>query len=883
MPHRHPHRDLPRWAEWLVLKIAPWRRRNIVAGDFAEVFRYVAEEEGRSAALKWYARQVMRSLPSFLLDGFAFGTAMFTNYLKIALRNLRKRAFFSVLNIGGLALGMAACLLIFQYVIFENSYDTFHEEAEDIYRVTREPFRQGVSQGVTSNTSWGLAPLLQEAMPEMQQVWRVHPNYGQATLTYTPPGGDRLAIQDDDVAFVEPAFLDVFSFPVLQTDGSRPLAAPNTAVITRSLAEKLLPGRDPVGEVLEVYAWVNGSYTITAVIDDMPANGHLQFSLLLPMIDLLQTDQYADDSGWGWTNFQTYAQLAPNTDHVAVAEKAMALVNTHNTERYARSQIRMGVGLQPITDIHLSNDVLYGRDLNQLYFFTVIALFILVIAWVNYINLSTARALERAKEVGVRKAAGARRSQLINQFIVESVLINGLGLVFALGLARLGLPVLNDLAQTQIDASIWQEPLLWLTFIGVFTIGAVLASLYPAAILSRFKPVEVLKGRAVSTPGGVWLRRGLVVFQFAASMALLTGTYIVYQQVSFMRDADLGVDLTQTLVISHPSLTPNDMDDASAMNALTEELRRLSAVDDIAISTLAPGEGYNFYSVVRREDQPSTESVRMRLVSVNGRFDEVYGLQIVAGRGFEEESGTDVHQLVLLNETSVEAMGFASPADAIDQHVIIGLGQRSRVVGVYEDFHWSSVKEEIVPILLGYTPSGARYSIRLQTDDVRTVVADVENLYATLFPGSPFNYYFADTKFNEQYREDARFGALFGWFAMLALLVACLGLVGLAAYTAALRTKEIGIRKVLGAGVPSIVRLLTTDFARLVVIAIILVVPGLYWAADYWLQDFAMRIELNIWLFLMPGLAVLTFALLTVSYHTLRTAWADPARSLRAE
>jgi len=879
--------EMPRWAERLLGWLASPHNRDVVLGDFAEVYQYIARREGRRRAAWWYAGQVVRSLPAFLANGVYFGGSMFRNYLKIAFRSLVKRKFYAALNIGGLAVGMAACLLIFQYVAFEYSFDTFHQQHEHLYRVLVNHIRGG-EVGETEAFTWSaLGPALEETVPEVGGYARFHPNYGMATIGYTDGQGQRIAFREEGLVYADSSFLSLFSFPLLRGDPARALTEPNTMLLSESAARRFFGTADPLGQTLEVRAWAGGDYTVTGVFKDVPANSHLQFDYLLPMEDLLQVSQYRNTEGWNWTNFITYVRLHPGVAAADVAQKVADVVAEHKREAFEQRGGGVEVDLQPLGDIHLYStfDGNHGvaGNYKTVYFFTLIALFVLLIAWVNYVNLSTARALERAREVGIRKVAGARRAQVITQFLFESGLINGLGLVLAIGLAVLGLPYLRALTDVPITASIWRSPVFWAGAAGVFGVGTVLASFYPALVLSAFQPITVLKGRLGAGVTRDRLRQGLVVLQFAASIALLTGTYAVYRQVAYMRGLDLGLGVEQVLVIQGPSFLEEGSNYAEMRDVFKAELMKHPSIGTVATSAGVPGGGHNYSGPVRREGMSEAESDEIRIVWVNYDFLDTYGMDLAAGRNFMPEMARDSVG-ILLNEAAVHALGFASNDEVVDQEILIGGGDsRYNVVGVLNDFHWSSTKQPVDAFALALTNGGRYYSIKVQAASLDETLDTVRRVYDEVFPGNPFDYFFADRYFDEQYRADQRFGTLFGLFALFAVFVACLGLVGLSAFTATQRTKEIGVRKVLGASSGSIVRLLLFDFGKLVLAALVLTVPLMYFALNAWLADFAARISLSPDLFLVPGFVVLLAALLTVSYHTARAAWTNPARSLRYE
>ncbi len=882
-----PNTTLPHWAARLLYRLAPAHNRDVVLGDFAEVFQYIAEDEGRTRALGWYIAQVIKSLPAFLSNGIYFGSVMIGNYLKTATRNLYKRKFYATLNIAGLAIGMAVCLLLFQYVAFETSYDAFHDNHDTLYRFTYTSLQSDGDESSEPYSWFGLKAPVLEAVPEVQAVVRTHPNYSPAIIARTDDTGARKAVREagENLLYTDPEFLQTFSLAWLHGDETTALTEPGTMVLSASAAERYFDTTDVLGQTLDVRGQENVVYTIVGVFEDVPANSHFTFDFLMTLENVLQGSQYREASGWGWTNFVNYIQLRPDADPAAVEAKLREVLYTHKRESWEPRNIDVRVGLQPITDIHLRSDFDYdehvgGGSARTVYFFALVALFVLIIAWVNYINLATARALERAREVGVRKVVGARKSQVIAQFLLESALTNALALVLALALTALALPYLNAVAGTDITLSTWREPRLWGALLAVFGAGTLLASLYPAFVLSAFQPVTVLKGTLGTAGTRNWLRQGLVVFQFAASIALLTGTYIVYQQVSYMRTADLGVDLDQVLIVERPGIIDDMEVFRENRSVFREQLLAQAAIKDVAISTTVPGGNFSFTSNVRREAADPSDTHPFQVSWVTPNFPDLYELELLAGRLLDEVQDDDSRG-VLVNETLVRDVGFASVEAAVGATIMISNDNPVTVVGVLEDYNWMSVKEAPAPAGLAVTTGGRYFSIKIEGGEVRETVETVQGIYEALFPGNPFEYFFADRFFDEQYRADQRFGTLFGFFSALALVVACLGLIGLAAYATAQRTKEMGVRKVLGASAPSIARLLFAHFAKLVTVALVITAPLMYFAADQWLSGFATRINVQPWLFVVPGLLVLLVALLTVSYHTLRIATLNPVKALR--
>ncbi len=814
---------------------------------------------------------------------------MLRNYLTSAYRNLRRRPVYTFINVAGLTLGLACCLLIFQYVAFEYSFDSFHEHESDLYRVTTALAPEGEAPTWGSFTPYALGPALTDEAPEIRYVARLHPEYGGAIISN--PAHPARVFDEEQVFYTDPAFLEMFTFPLLAGDAETALQ-PGTIMLSRSAATKYFGAESPVGKVLDVVGFTDKSYRVAGVFRDVPTNSHLQFDFLLPMEDLLQGQAYSNpEAAWGWNNFYTYVQLHQNAGRAEAERKMTEAYAAHLPEAFREQGVKARVDVQPLQDVHLNADVttlemFVTGSYRTVYFFTIIGLVTLLIALVNYVNLSTARSLDGAREVGVRKVVGARREQLIFQFLGEAALTNLVAVALAVVLAMFLTPLVNDLSGMQLTGDLWINPWFWAVFFATFCAVTLLAGLYPAFVLSSFNPAVVLKGKDGSLGSRLWLRRGLVVFQFAASVVLIGGTAIVYNQLHFMRNMELGIDLEQVLTVEGPQVLPDGTEKAAAMATIKEELRRLPAVREVAASRTLPGQGFTWHgkSVRRAADDPAS-TIRGVAAFIDTSFSNLYGLELVAGNGFEEATVSEAEDAplsLISNETAVEALGFESPAAAVGQAIVIG-NDDARIIGVLKDFNWSSAHTMRQNIFFGYTGQGTQVSLRVATDDLSGTLAAVEQIYTTLFPGNPFSYGFVDEQFAAQYRKDQRFATLFAVFAGLAILIACLGLFGLASFTAQQRTKEIGIRKVLGAGTPSIVMLLSKDFVKLVLVAVVVASPVAYLMMSRWLEGFAYRIEIGAGAFVLAGALAVVISLATVSYQAIRAALADPVNALRSE
>ena len=871
---RHLRDDVRHAVEQGVPEEEAFRRALAEIGDYEE-----AEDEYRK--VYWGKLQRRRTLGHEI----AVRISMFKNYFKTTLRSLARKKGYSFINIAGLTVGLACCLVIFQYVAFEYSFDRFHENEADIYRVLLStPLESEPHEFLGAWSGFAVAPAMKDDVPEIVHATRVHPEYSAATVAN--PSRPDLVFEEEDALYVDPSFLEIFSFPLKSGSGS---LRPGTMLISERSAEKYFGDANPIGQVLEVSGAIQRSYEITGVLKNVPANSHLEFEFLMPMEDLVR-EGYANEpeQGYSWNNFATYVQLRSGADADAAAQRMSQSYATRRAEMLRQQGRKAQIAIQPLREIHLNAEIsgpaAVTGNYRTVYFFMVIGLVTLLIALVNYVNLATARALDRAREVGVRKVVGAQRKQLIVQFLCESALTNLFAAVLAVLLAMLLTPLVNNIAETRLTFDLWLNPVFWIAFFVTFTACTVLAGLYPAFVLSSFRPVSVLKGKTGSFARELWMRRGLVVLQFAASVVLIGGTAVVYDQLTYMRRMDLGLEIEQVLAVDGPRVFPEGTNPATGMATFVQELRRIPAVRQVATSTSIPGRGFNWNgaSVRKAEDDPSS-TIRGVATYIDTSFASLYGLELLAGRDFSEMAAPDTAGglfPVIANETAVRTLGFESPADAVDHSLDFG-GFPSRIVGVYKDFNWTSAHQERQNIFFGRFDSGRQVSLRLATDDLANAIPAIEATYERLFPGNVFRYNFVDEIFNEQYQNEERFATLFTLFAGLAIAIACLGLFGLASFTAQQRTHEIGVRKVLGASVPGLVSLLARDFLKLVVVAVVIASPVVYLLMKKWLEGFAYHVEISPALFLFVGLISVFIALVTVAYQSIRAATADPTRSLR--
>jgi len=811
---------------------------------------------------------------------------MFKNFFTLAFRNLMKRKVYSFINIFGLAIGVAVCLVILNYVDFELSYDSYHKNAENIYRTTTTSYRNGELRGTSPLSGYAQGPALLADIPEVKTYVRTHPMYGGAVVSYKKEGTDPQSFKEDNIQFVDSTFLDVFTYTALHGDLNTALDDPTSIVITRKMADRYFGNaEDVLGKTLQVSGgWSDGDYQVTAVIEDVPQNSHLNFDFLIPIHKLLTNGQYQNDNGWGWYNFITYVELHPHTDSKTVEGKLPAFIDKYEGKELAESNSKNVLNLQPIRSIHLNpgyvNDSSPTVGMNTIYFFIVISIFILAIAWINYINLSTARAMERAREVGIKKSIGAIRSQLVTQFLSESVLVNFLGVTLAVLMAILLLPLLGEIVGKDFAFN-FSDPRFWLVLFGLFLAGSLISGAYPAFVLSSFNVTEVLKGKSDKIGGGFSLRKVLVVFQFASSLMLIAGTFAIYRQMNFMRHQDKGLTMDQMLIVNGPKIVQPETA-RSRMISLKNELKELHGVQGVTTSGAIPGGGYNWGTSMRRDGALQEEGKTGSVVWIDPDFITTYGITVLAGRSFNPEIRSDMES-VLINEAALTAFGLGTPENALKERIIVG-GDTTAIVGVLKNYHWNSLKTEHAPWLFkADTISWRAFSIHLDGKNMNETIGAVEAKYKEAFPGNPFDYYFLDDFFNKQYKDDQQFGKIFSLFAMLAIVIACLGLWGLASFTTTQKLKEIGIRKVLGASVSSIMTLLSWQFFKLVLIASVIAIPITWYGIDSWLGSFAFRIGLQWDMFVVPVVILMLLALGTVSLQILRGANINPAKILRSE
>ncbi|MES3017786.1 MAG: ABC transporter permease [Bacteroidota bacterium] len=804
---------------------------------------------------------------------------MLRNYIKIAWRNLIRNKATSFLNIFGLAIGITTCLVIMLYVYNELSYDRYNEKADQIVRVV---FRGVIGGGEMkeANVMAPVARTLKSDFPEVISATRIQSG-GSPLISY----GEK-TFKETDLAFADSNFFEVFTVPLIKGDPATALKNPNSIVVSKETAEKYFGDQDPLGKVLNFKSWTS-SYKITGVYDKIPSQSHFHFN----MIGSLVTNPDERNDSWMTSGYFTYLVLPRGYDYKELEAKLPAVIDKYaapqinkafgmNIEEFRKKGNQIGLYLQPITDIHLrsdlNGDLASHGDISYIYIFSAIALFMLLIACINFMNLSTASASKRSREVGIRKVMGSLRSDVIRQFLVESLLITTLALLIGLGFLYLVLPVFNEIAASDLSltvfVNIWTIPIL---LVFVMIVGGIAGS-YPAFFLSSFKPVAVLKG-AVSTvkSSGLSLRSSLVVFQFFISVVLIISTLVVHNQLSYIQNKKLGYDKEQLLVVENTWQLRNGTE------AFKNELLKDPRVQSISNTGFLPAGNTNFNNFSVYPEGKVNQYVKTPKHEIDYEYLKTMGIELSKGRNFSPDFKTD-SSAAIINETAARALGW--PNDAVG-HKVVGMVDNEgtmmtyNIIGVVKDFHFKPLHESITPMIM-MLGGGGNLIVKFKADDASGLIALAKSKWTS---EEPFVYSFIDERYNKTYQAEQRVGNVLNIFAGLTIFVACLGLFGLATFTAQQRIKEIGIRKVLGASVIGITGMLSKDFIKLVLIAIVLAAPVAWYITSRWLEDFAYRVDLSWSTFIVSGLSAVIIAVITVSFQAIKASLTNPVKSLRSE
>jgi putative ABC transport system permease protein len=807
---------------------------------------------------------------------------MLYNYLKIAYRSLLKYKFISLINVSGLAIGFTCCLLIVGYILNEISYDRKNPEADQIYRVTRTFHSdKGVVSLKLASVAPPFGPLLVNDFPDIQKMTRVLA-LGNSAMKY----GEK-NFNESQVFAADENFIDFFKVDVLKGDSRSALNEPASIMLSEEVARKYFGNADPVNKVIRLYNRFD--LKVTGVFKNLPVNTHIHPRILVSFNTLKHPDVYGEErlrTNWGNNAFMTYLKLPEGYPSASLEKGFPAFVDKHLSGVYdGKPSLYTTIRLQKLTDIHLrshmDDEAEANGDIKRVYIFSAIALFILLIACINYMNLATARSVLRAKEIGIRKVSGANKPELIFQFLTESVLITMIALVIALILTALCFPLMSRLSGLSLTIN---SLLQWQILLPVFFIPVlvgILSGLYPALFMSSFQPIKTLKGFLKVGSNQMSFRQVLVVAQFSISIILIISTAIVFQQLHFMQQSNLGYDREHILTMDYTQ------EMGSNYESFRNELLQNPGVVEVGRSSRIPTgrllDSQGAGSL--QSDSTSPSSVDLKYVMADEYFIPSYKINVIAGRNFSKDFGTDTSGYIL-NETALQTLGIKNPGDIVGKALTYG-GRPGRVIGVMGDFHFESMHQKIVPLILTTArSSGNAYSdlsIRVAGNNIPAAIAHIEKTFKKFTPELPLQYSFLDERFQQLYESELKQGSIFAVFAGIAIFIACLGLFGLSAFAITQRMKEIGVRKVLGASVNSIVQLLSKDFLKLVAIAAVIAFPIAWYAMYNWLQDFAYRVTIGWWIFLVAGIIAALIAVLTISIQAVKAAHSNPVKSLRSE
>ena len=853
-------RDLfpPKLASWLLEKVIFTIEEISLLGDFEEEYRKRVGERSLFLAQLWFWKQILISVPSFLKNSFFWSLIMIQNYFKIALRTLRKYKAYSFINIAGLAIGITCSVLMFMWVQEELSFDRFHANAGELHRILLDP--QGAAATHEAVSPPILARKMKEEIPEVVNATRLT-IHGRMLFTYE----DKNQFEQGGL-LTDPSFFEMFDFPFILGNPGTALKELRSLVLTESVAEKYFGNKNPLGEIITLNN--QKDYTVTGIIADVPANSHMQFDFVRPFELFRESGRDLDN--WGDVSFYTYAQLQKGASYVDVNSKLKEMVEREDPAHNLYY-------LQPLTRIHLHSnfnfDFASHGNILYVYIFAAATLFVLLIACINFMNLATARSAIRAKEVGMRKVIGACKSDIVKQFYGESLLSSFLALLTAIVLIFLLLPAFNSLSGKDLSFALAGNSELYFGLLLITLFTGVLSGSYPALFLSAFHPIKVLRGAHKSGPRGVLFRRILVMTQFSLTIILLIGTLVVHSQLTHIRKQNLGYDQEQIAVMG----LRGDIEENYEI--IKNELLNNAAIQNVSVTSSLPTHIGSGTSGAWWEGKDQDIRIQMQFTSVDWDYLDTFKMEMAEGRFFSREHATD-NQAFVLNETAIKAMGLESP---------IGKGFRAfgidgTIIGVVKDFNYKSLHIEIEPLFMAVLPQYYSYlCARINEGSVEGVVAAMNKIWNRFAPGFPFEYSFLDERIDNLYRSEQRMGKVFNSFTLLAVFIACLGLFGMTSFTAERRTKEIGIRKVLGASIPGIVALLSKESTRLVLLSNIIAWPVAYFAMNGWLKSFAYRTKIEIWIFFASAFVSLLIAVLTVSYQSIKAALANPAASIRYE
>ncbi len=854
---------------------------EILTGDVLELY-----EERMARMKKWQADLFFITDILGLCRPFAFKRktqnstqiAMFRNYFKVTYRNFIKQKVYSALNVSGLAIGLACSILIFIYINDELSYDKFHSKSDRIYRVLEKFESEGVGEH-SASLPFPTGPALKNDFERQVEHSVRFFNFQSPSLALANKAADK-GFNESNIFFADSTFFDVFDFELIEGDKETALDEPNAILITRSMAKKYFVDEDPMGKTLEFQG--NQNLMVTGVLEDTPKNAHFQFDFIVSFSSLKSSFRGRYPSSWYWNPCWTYIVLEENTKPEDLTVQFPDFVQKYFPD-FIKDDIELQ--LQPIEDIHLKSKLDYeiaaNSDEKNIYIFGLVAIFVLFIAAINFINLSTARANKRAKEVGVRKSLGSAKSQLINQFIFESVLLTFTSLIIGIVMVMICLPGFNLLTEKSVSITILLEPIFLFSLLGAGLIIGLLSGFYPAFVLSAFKTVSVLKGGHLKT-SGLNFRRVLVTAQFAISIMLIIGTFIVLKQLNFLQNKDAGFDdehIVMVPVIRSPMGQHYENFKVEALKS--SHIFSMTAVEEVVGAKFQVG-NYQF--------EEMDESKPFPRFNVRHDFIQTMNIPLAAGRAYDQTIQTDDSLALIVNETLVHSMGWGSPEEAIGKRFSYRGELRGKVVGVVEDYNFASKHYPIAPLVITLNSRRGAFNlfikyvaVKIDGDQMKAALEDLEKAWISVLPERPFDFFFLDDRINDSYKSEQKLSSITVIFSALAILVACLGLFGLATFSVEQRTKEIGVRKVLGINTTQIMVLLSREFMILIGIAFVIAIPLGFYALNEWLNGFAFRTDIEIWPFVLAGLITFLISAVTVTYHALKASYINPTETLKCE
>jgi len=861
---------IPKLPFWLLQIFADDHQRVPAIGDLEELYYDKIHQHGKFLAWLWIWKQVLFSVPYFLIQSFIWSFIMLQNYVKIAVRNIKKYKGYSFINICGLAIGIICCLFIFLFISEELSYDSYHKDKDRIFRIATK-FETNTFADKWAAIGPAVGPYVKRDFPQVEYTARIF-HIEQPLVK-----NNNQIFYEEKVYYADQDLFTIFSTPFLQGNPTKALTRSNTVVLSEQMAKKYFSQEIPIGKTISINA---EEFEITGVVKNNPTNTHFKYELLVSMESFEDAISYPN---WGWTVFHTYLKLAPQVDRKEFKNIICDLEDNYvTTEIIENRGYKNSYFLQPVTDIHLHSNIRDEIETpgNPLYvtMIGIIGLLILLIACINFMNLATARFTKRAKEVRLRKVVGAQRRQLIVQFLSESLLMSLIAFIIAFSISFAVLPIFNELSGKEFTLNdIVQIKTILVSVLLMIVVGFFSGS-YPALYLSMTKSDSFLQTGRSSGSGSSFLRKVLVVGQFAISIALLAGTFIVYTQLDFMKNKDLGFDKQQKLLISWEA----DSSIAKHYKTIKSEFLQLSGVNGITVSSGIPGYGiYGWQIQIVGESDNKKQYFSVCLIDDD--FIPEYKIEMAAGRAFKKGMTTDIKGPLIINETAVKSLGWQFPEEALGKHLLGGPAD-GKIIGVMRDFHFKGIQTKIGPLVMVYSPDYFSYaSITVDIRNLDKTLSRIEKKWQELNPGGLFTYRFVDSIFDMFYRSNERTAKLFGLFTILSIFISCLGLFGLTSYTAEQKKKEIGIRKVLGASIPGITILISKKFIKWICIAILIAIPIAYFTMDKWLQNFAYRIDIGIWIFIFSAVIAIFIALLTVSFQTIKAAVANPVHSLKYE